>query len=186
MSCFMSVIKDMISEDKEYKRITSNRKIQEIKDRNNGYISQTTKEFIDKYGVKGFENASKIINSVIPSQFFIYNILISATYNGCNELNQEYLEGNAFLTFKDAIEGTYKEIKAYMEQFPNSKFSIEVNDIEGEEDLYRPYKIILVERFTKTLTLVRTYSIERTLITIFPHNDLIVPNLTEGDKVYEL
>lgn len=188
MNYFMSVIKNMISEDKEYKRITSEKLIQDIKNKA-GSISKEDKEFIDRYGVKGWNNLPKLVKTVLPRQYFVYNIFTSIRYNGYRNMDQDYSDSISALTFKEALERVYNLINDYISTRPRSKFYIELSEKydECKNNIYNPYEIILVEKLNKNIIITTIYTINRNLITIQPDNNIfIVPNYEKEDKVYEL
>lgn len=185
MGCFMNVIKNMISEDKEYKRITSEKLIQDIKKRN-GSISQENKEFIDRYGVKGYINLPKLAKSALPRQYYIYNISTSIRY-GYRSMDQDYSDALSALTFKEALERVYGLINKYINDYPQRKFYIEVSEKykECEKDIFNPYEIVVVEK-SKNIIITTTYTINRSLVTILPDNAVFIVPFLKGDKVYEL
>lgn len=188
MSYFMSVIKNMISEDKEYKRITSEKLIKNIKEKT-GNISQTSKEFIEKYGATAWDNISKGCNSVFPTQYYTYNIFTSIRYSEYRSMDQDYSDAISLFTFKEALERVYNLINDYVNAYPRRKFYIELSEKydECKNDMYNPYEIILIEKVSKDTIITATYTINRSLVTILPNNNtFIVPDYEREDKVYEL
>lgn len=191
LSLFESVIQNMISEKREYRRIKNNRFIRDFKQKH-GECPQSVKEFVDKYGAKGYQNLNKIKNLPIPRQFFIYNVIIISNY-GLKDYVQVLTSEK---TFEDALIAVYNNINFLKNDVYNRKeYSTDIEAIGLDSDKDSPVEIILKVNRQKGIFSrceYTVYKIDKTIITIHPESTFIVPDYNKTNsnernvKVYEL
>lgn len=191
LSLFESVVQNMISEKREYRRIKNNKFIRDFKQKY-GECPQNVKEFIDKWGVKGYQNLNKIKNLPIPRQFFMYNIIMISNYGLKDHVHMFTSER----TFEDALIAVYNNIELLKKQiYVDKEYFTDIEVVGLDSDKDNPIEIIfkvyrrkgIFSRCEYTI-----YKIDKTLVTIYPESTFVVPDYNETNtknrsaKVYEL